>query len=134
LRGGAALVTALLLCASCTDSETRREAERVVTLVRALREASDADKPPRLSALEAAECKAQDVCDLKQECVASYRLYLRGLDGVRAVKKALASDAGEDATKAASLLDQAEKDVERGRERATHCNQAEARVATRYKL
>lgn len=135
--GARALLLCLLSSAlgpACTDSETRREAERMVTAVRALREASDADKPPRLAALEAAECRAPPVCDLKRECVASYQLYLRGLDAVRAVRKALSSDAGEQAEKAADLLGKAEKDVERGREHAKKCNEAEARVAAQYKL
>jgi hypothetical protein len=138
---GARVVRAVLLGWSalalwaCTDSEARREAERVVVAVRALREADDADKPPRLAALRATECHAQNVCELKQECVGSYELYLSGLDAVRAVKKALASDAGDAATlTAGALLEKAEKDVQRGRERSTKCNEAEARVAAQFKL
>lgn len=103
--------------------------------VRALREAENDDKPGRLSALRATESKLPDVTELKTECVAAYELYTKGLDAVRAVKKALASDAGDDdAKRAGELLAAAERDVASGKQKASRCAEIEGRVVSKYKL
>jgi hypothetical protein len=122
-------------CDSGPSANARAEAERVVSAVRALRNAENEDKPARLGALRAVDCALPDVAALKNECVSAYELYNKGLDAVRAVKKSLASDAGQDdAKRAAELLIGAEKDVASGKQRASRCAEAEGRVVTKYKL
>ncbi|MFO0568497.1 MAG: hypothetical protein U0263_22740 [Polyangiaceae bacterium] len=117
------------------DAKSRSEAERVVLAVKALRDAENEQKGPRLTALRATECTLPDVCALKEECGAAYDLYVKGLDAVRAVKKSLASDAGaSDALSAARLLETAERDVASGKEKAGRCAESEAKVRLRYKL
>lgn len=128
-------MVALLLAACDGDAAARAEAERVVSAVRALREAGNEDKPARLAALRAVECTLPDVRELKSECVSAYELYAKGLDAVRAVKKSLASDAGEgDAKRAAELLADAERDVAAGKQRASRCAELEGRVVVKHKL
>ena len=138
-RGGAALLVALVsssaACRSQAEAEARVEAERVVVAVRALRDADNLDKAPRLAALRQSQCQLKDICDLKRECVDAYTLYVSGLDSLRAVKKSLADDAGVADPKASMrLLDDAEKQVKRGRERAERCATLEAQVSGRYKV
>lgn len=107
----------------------------MVQAVRALRDADNDAKAPRLAALRSMPCSAPDVCELKNECVAAYELYLAGLDAVRAVKKSLDSDAGADeAKKAGELLESAQKDVEGGRKKAERCTLLEGRVVDQRKL
>jgi len=111
------------------------EAERVVVAVRALRDADNLAKAPRLAALKQSQCGLKDVCDLKRECVDAYTLYISGFDSLRAVKKSLADDAGAtDPSRSLRLLDEAEKQVKRGRERAERCATLEAQVSARYKV
>lgn len=107
----------------------------MVVAVRALREAENEDKPARLAALRLVESSRPDVVELKTECVSAYELYGKGLDAVRAVKKSLASDAGDDdARRAGELLAGAERDVASGKQKASRCAEIEGRVVSRYKL
>lgn len=103
--------------------------------VRALREADNEDKPARLAALRSVDSTQPDLSELKTECVSAYELYTKGLDAVRAVKKSLASDGGEDdAKRAGELLAGAERDVAAGKQKATRCAEIEGRVVGKYKL
>lgn len=122
-------------CHGQADADARLEAGRVVVAVRALRDADNADKSPRLAALRQTTCELADVCELKRECVDAYTLYVSGLDALRAVKKSLADDGGTAAARGSvRLLDEAEKQVKQGRERAERCATLEAQVAGRYKV
>lgn len=105
----------------------------MVLAVRALREAQNDDKPARLAALRQTESRELDVTELKSECVAAYELFTQGVDAVRAVKRSLASDAG-DPLKAAELLANAERDVAGGKQKASRCAELEGKVVARYKL
>jgi hypothetical protein len=126
---------ALVVAACNSNAPARAEAERMVHAVRELREADNDEKTPRLAALRASECNEPEVCALRDQCVRAYELYVKGLDQVRAVKKSLASDAGGAAAlRARELLDEAEKNVRRGRELAEGCNRKEAEVSVRFKL
>lgn len=107
----------------------------MVSAVRALRNAENEDKPARLGALRATACTLPDVTELKNECVSAYELYTKGLDAVRAVKRSLSADAGEDdAKRAGELLIGAERDVASGKQRASRCAEIEGRVVGKYKL
>lgn len=107
----------------------------MVSAVRALREADNEDKPARLAALRAVPCELPDVCGLRTECVSAYELYTKGLDAVRAVKKSLASDAGDDdARRAGELLAGAERDVAAGKQKASRCAELEGQLVAKYKL
>jgi len=129
------LVFVLAGCQGETEAKNKAEAEAVVHAVRQVREAENADKSPRLEELRGTACGAEDVCQLKQECVSAYELYVRGLDSVKKVRRALAADAGlKAATESAQLLETAEKDVEKGRELAEGCAKKEASISVRYKL
>lgn len=124
-----------MACQGSSDAAARAEADRVVSAVRALREADNADKPARLAALRQVPTVELEVTELKNECVAAYELYTQGLDAVRAVKKSLGEDAGQDdAKRAAELLVGAERDVAAGKQRATRCAEGEGRVVSKYKL
>jgi hypothetical protein len=127
-----------LLVAACdgeANARHRAEAESVIFAVRQLRDADNADKGSRLATLRESACSAEDVCALKRECIAAYALYVKGLDSVQRVKRSLAADADLPAAKeSASLLDSAQKDVEKGRELATECAKREATVAVAYKV
>jgi hypothetical protein len=130
-----ALAGSIAGCQGQADAEARVEAERVVVAVRGLRDADNVDKSPRLAALRQTECKLADVCELKRECVDAYTLYVSGLDALRAVKKSLTDDGGAaDAKGSMRLLDEAEKQVKQGRERAERCATLEGQVAGRYKV
>ncbi|MCC6903104.1 MAG: hypothetical protein IT377_29305 [Polyangiaceae bacterium] len=103
--------------------------------MRTLREADNADKPARLAALRGTLVSEPDLGELKTECVSAYELYTKGLEAVRAVKKALASDGGQaEAQRAGELLASAESDVAAGKQRATRCAEIEGRVVAKYKL
>lgn len=135
LAGLASIGFFALGCRGQAESEARVEAERVVLAVRALRDAEAPDKSPRLAALRQTACTLPDVCELRRECTEAYELYVAGLDGVRAVKKSLSGDASApDGEQAVRLLDEAERKVKRGRERAERCASLEGQVAGRYKV
>lgn len=126
---------ALAACQGEAEAKTRAEAEAVVHAVRDVREAENADKSQRLEGLRGARCSAEDVCALKQECLSAYELYVRGLESVAKVRRALANDAGlQEATDSAKLLETAQKDVEKGKELAEGCARKEAQISVRYKL
>ncbi|MCC6664946.1 MAG: hypothetical protein IT375_14430 [Polyangiaceae bacterium] len=122
-------------CQGGPAAGARTEADQLVNAVRALREADNADKPARLAALRGTLVSEPDLTELKAECVSAYELYTQGLDAVRAVKKSLASDGGDDdAKRAGELLAGAERDVAAGKQRATRCAEGEGRVVAKYKL
>lgn len=130
-----ACALALAACQGEADAKNRAEAETMVHATRALREAENPGKAAQLEVLRATTCSVEDVCALKTECVTAYELYVKGLSSVQKVKATLAGDAGLDQAKeSASLLDSAEKDVEKGRERAESCAKKEAAVSVHYKL
>jgi hypothetical protein len=130
-----ACALALAACQGEAEAKNRAEAETMVHATRALREAENPGKAAQLEALRGVACNVEDVCALKTECVAAYELYVKGLLSVQKVKAALAGDAGlEQAKESATLLDSAEKDVEKGRERAEVCAKKEAEISVRYKL
>ena len=91
-------------CQGGPAAGARTEADQLVNAVRALREADNADKPARLAALRGTLVSEPDLTELKAECVSAYELYTQGLDAVRAVKKSLASDGGDDDAKRAGEL------------------------------
>jgi hypothetical protein len=129
------LALALAACEGEAEAKNRAEAEAMVHATRALRDADNAGKALLLETLKARTCSVEDVCALKSECVGAYELYVKGLGSVQRVKATLASDAGLDQAKeSATLLDSAEKDVAKGRERAEVCARKEAEIAVRYKL
>lgn len=132
--GALCCVTLAPACRSQAEAEARLEAERVVGAVRALRDAENDDKAPRLAALRQVQCKTPDVCELRDVCIEAYRLYAAGHEAVRAVKKSLGNDGGADPMSSARLLERAEKDVRAGRERSVRCAELEGKVSGRYKL
>lgn len=130
-----ALALALAGCQGEAEAKNRAEAEAMVHATRTLREAENPGKAAQLDALKSQACSAEDICALKTECVTAYELYVKGLASVQKVKATLAGDAGlEQAKESASLLESAEKDVAKGRDRAESCAKKEAEISVHYKL
>lgn len=122
--------------ASCERDEQRErertEAEQLLFAVTALREAEGDAKAPRLSALRALPCTAPEACELRDSCAQAYALHLRGVDGVRAVRHALDTDASAPEL-AAKALDQAEKDVVAARRETARCADLHGALVRRYR-
>jgi hypothetical protein len=130
-------VLVLVLALGCGKTEAqierRAEAERVVYAVESVRNAPNDAKPPLLKALGNAECKLDDVCELKKLCVDAYEVHLRALNGTRAARHAVESDAGS-AKKAAELLGQSARWLEEAADKTKRCTDLEATIIRKYKL
>jgi hypothetical protein len=131
---------ALALCASCAgeeEQELRREAARVSRAVDVLRAAPNTQKSPRLAALQATACQAQDVCDTKQACVVAYQHHLAAIAGTRAAshavnaEEALSPDA---ARAAAELAERSEAELEKGKELNRKCLALQGQLRRKYRL
>jgi len=135
IRTLAAALFGLAIGCDSLGAEQKLVADRVLRVVRELRDAPPEDKPSRLALLKTLECGSADVCAYKKECVEAYELFVKGHQAMRAVRRSVTDDAGlEDTKRAAELLDSAEKDVKRGAERANKCAELEGKVVRTYQL
>jgi hypothetical protein len=105
----------------------------VVYAIESLRNAPNDAKPPLLKALSNVECKIDDVCALKRACVEAYEVHLRALQGARAARHAIESDAGAD-KRAAQLLGESARYLEQATEKTKRCTDLEGEVVRNYKL
>jgi hypothetical protein len=79
------------------------------------------------------ECELDDLCELKQECVAAYRVHLRAVAGTRAARREVEQDAGQN-LKAAELLGESAKALEEAMEKTKRCAEKEGAVVREYRL
>jgi hypothetical protein len=133
-------ILALALCASCAgeeEQELRREAARVSRAVDVLRASPNAQKPPRLAALQATACQAPDVCEMKQACIVAYQHHLAAIAGTRAAahaantEDALTPDA---ARAAAELTERSEAELEKGKDLNRKCLALQGGLRRKYRL
>jgi hypothetical protein len=103
--------------------------------VRALREADEAGKPPRLAALRAVDCDTREACELRDLCAEAYAAHISGVSATHAVARSLAADAGpREAQSAGKLLEVAERDVKKAKELTGKCADSEAELRRRHGL
>jgi hypothetical protein len=124
IRAGA--LTLALLASGCPGSPAEKpEAAAVSRAVRALRDADNAKKSELLGALRATACNSEDVCAVRSACLAAYELHV---DTLARLKGAVTGEAD------AGALDGLKHDLERARELAAACTDAEGEMIRRYKL
>jgi hypothetical protein len=102
-----------------------REAVRITSAARALRDASSADKALLLESLANTSCTAADLCALRATCLDAYRRHLRALGEARHAGAAGAP---------AEAIARAERELEAAHDLAQRCARAEAEVRSKYRL
>src|SRR5512147_776258 len=77
-----------LLAAGCnqTSSEKRAEVRSISVAIDRVRQAANPDKAPLLSELSRLPCTLQDVCQLRDRCVAAYQKQVEAVDQIAAKK------------------------------------------------
>ncbi len=129
------IVSAFWVFPACRGGEAdalSREAVRITSAIRSLREAPNAEKAPLLEALAKTNCTAAELCALRATCVEGYRRHTRALTSLAQARRALGADGGaEDAQR---LLSQAESELIAAREQVGRCTRDEGQVRRKYGL
>jgi hypothetical protein len=127
------MLLALALAIACgPSSEEKAEAGGLCRAIDVLRNAPNAAKSELLATLAALPCARPALCELKQSCLAAYRLHVHGLAQEAQAKSELASGAAADTI--GSLLDGARDELERARPLVASCVDQQSAVKRRYKL
>jgi hypothetical protein len=140
LRGFVQFALLSALCAGCgseKEQELRREAARVSRAVDVLRAAPNDAKPPRLAALRATECAAQDVCDVKRACMAAYEHHLAAMNGTRAATHAVGADGAltpDAARAAAELTERSEEELNKAKDLNRQCLALQGALRRKHRL
>jgi len=130
------LASIALLCVSliaCRSAEARaREAEaaRLAQAIDALRNAPNEGKAPLLAALERNECVHPKACELKQTCVAAYRLLESARSASARARDLLAERDGGPAAAiaAAGEVNRAESELLRAGDLTERCATSQGRL------
>jgi hypothetical protein len=117
-------------CRGDRDDALSREAVRITSAVRAVRDAPNADKALLLQSLAASSCTAADLCALRATCLDGYRRHVRARGSLGSVRRDLAGGGGA----RAGLLAQAERELGAARDLVQLCARAEAQVRSKYRL
>jgi len=132
-RGDKFLLLVLALASACgPSSQEKAEAGGLCRAIDVLRNAPNAAKSELLATLAATPCERPALCELKQSCLAAYRLHVLGLAQEARAKSALASGAAAD--EISRLLDGARDELERARPLVATCVDRQAAIKRRYKL
>jgi hypothetical protein len=112
-------------CRGGQEDSLSREAVRITSAVRALRDAPNADKVLLVESVANTSCTAADLCSLRATCLDGYRRHLRALGEAHHAGAAGAP---------AELLARAERELEAAHELTERCARAEAEVRSKYRL
>lgn len=130
-------LVALVLIAAC-DSEAKTSARSLLDAVSRFRAADDGEKLARAPLVAASPCASEDVCRAKEACVAFVEPTAAALrmkiDAERSVRQRR-EEGTLDATAAAELLrrvDEAEAQLQQGRERLPRCDDELMTLKRRY--
>lgn len=133
-----AFVLGVAIAGGChTEADTARRADvaRVAHAADVLRNAPNDAKEPLVLELAHTRCRSQDACRLKRACLAAYQRELKALEGVAAVRHALAADGGRaQAERAGSLLALSERELEQAHRLSRRCADLEGKLERRYKF
>jgi hypothetical protein len=126
----AGVLLAFGACRADRDDALSREAVRITSAVRTLRDAPNADKALPLQSLADTSCTAADLCALRATCLDGYGRHVRALGSLRTIRR----DPGRGGGAAAGLLAQAERELGAARDLVQLCARAEAQVRGKYRL
>jgi hypothetical protein len=126
--------SAIVACHGEGDEARRAEAGRVARAVQALRDAPNDEKRVRLGALRQERCTAEDVCALRDTCVAAYSLEVAALDSIDAVRRATREPAAPVPSGAGELLARAEAELRRAEGLTKSCADLEGAARRAHRL
>jgi hypothetical protein len=118
-------------CRGDRDDARSREAVRITSAVRSLRDAPNADKAFLLQALADTSCTVPDLCALRATCLDGYRRHVRALASLGSLRR---DPGGGGGGALAGVLAQAERELGAARELVQLCARAEAEVRSKYRL
>lgn len=122
-------LASLASLAACDGAE-RRDAETVVNAVARFRSADTASTPAAVSALRETPCKAAEVCEVKEVCLAAGEETMRALKlkaeverAIAALEKGTLEKESPEAQALPKKLDDAEKSLQKGHEGLPACDE-----------
>jgi hypothetical protein len=118
-------------CRSQAERELGREVSLHSHLINQVRDASSDARATKLAALQAAACKAPEVCQLQQVCLQAYTLEAKTLAVVQQVKAAVLSGAGNAET-GVQLLTSSERDLEHAHALMVRCVEVQGDLERKY--
>jgi hypothetical protein len=132
---------ALALGVTACDSAERKDAQVVVEAIRRFRQAQTDDIPPLVEALKATECKFEDSCKAKQECLKTGEPTAKAIKLKANAERVLAGiDAGKiettsaDALSVLTGLDDATKLLKDGQAAIPACDESVEALKRKYSL
>ena len=118
-----------LLLAGCPDGSTdKSEAAAVSRAVTSLREADNEKKRELLDTLRSAPCSQPDICSVRSRCLAAYELHIDVLNRLGSVMATVGAQGKP------GDVDTMKRDLERSRELASACTDAQGEMIRKYKL
>jgi hypothetical protein len=118
-------------CRSQAERELGREVSLHSHLINQVRDASSDARAAKLAALQAAACKAPEVCQLQQMCLQAYTLEAKTLAVVKQVKAAVLTGTGNPES-GVQLLTSSERDLEHAHALMVRCVEVQGDLERKY--